>query len=499
MHGAAAWGLAVPLVFLGAALNVGAGIGGGATFVAIYFLVLGEDAHGAVPLSKATIFGLSLAAFAVNIWKRHPHDPKRPLIDYDTAMMLEPMTLLGGILGVILNVIFPNWLVLLPLCLLLGFISYKTLKKAWNMHKKELAARIGADANKPALEDSDKEQLMPADDAEDDEASTGLVMAEQLEKEDPSLELTMPSDARRSIAVASNGDDDANLGLQGSSSTDFASLGDEGSMRQVAVEDGPDAMAALRAALERDDHRLAKWDRILMLGAVWIGYFVLTFLLYRAEDAVPRCEAGWVVLLLCSIPYVVGVTYLFARRLHRQTIQKKAVGYVFHPGDVMWEGRNLYYYPEMAFFAGLCASMMGIGGGLIKSPLMLSMGLNPQTTTTTSSFMIIFTSSASTFQVWLRALVSTPKAPHYLILGKLHGAELAAVMASGFAGALMGQKVVNHLVQKYQKQSLLMFLLGGLTVLSVVILFSLAIADGKIGKGGFAVDEFCLRDTNSTN
>jgi hypothetical protein len=47
------------------------------------------DAHGAIPLSKATIFGLSLAAYSVNLWKRHPTARHRPLIDYDTALMLE--------------------------------------------------------------------------------------------------------------------------------------------------------------------------------------------------------------------------------------------------------------------------------------------------------------------------------------------------------------------------------------------------------------------------
>jgi hypothetical protein len=39
------------------------------------------------------------------------------------------MTLLGGILGVILNIIFPNWLVLLPLSMLLAVVAYRTIGK----------------------------------------------------------------------------------------------------------------------------------------------------------------------------------------------------------------------------------------------------------------------------------------------------------------------------------------------------------------------------------
>jgi uncharacterized membrane protein YfcA len=58
---------------------------------------------------------------------------------------------------------------------------------------------------------------------------------------------------------------------------------------------------------------------------------------------------------------------------------------------------------------------------------MLAMGMLPQVVTTTSSFMIIFTSSASTLQ--------------YLILGKLAAGEMGAVMVTGACGAVLGQRV----------------------------------------------------------
>ena len=39
-----AWALTLPFVLLGASLCVGAGIGGGAVYVSIYFLILGTIA-----------------------------------------------------------------------------------------------------------------------------------------------------------------------------------------------------------------------------------------------------------------------------------------------------------------------------------------------------------------------------------------------------------------------------------------------------------------------
>ena len=37
--------------------------------------------------------------------------------------------------------------------------------------------------------------------------------------------------------------------------------------------------------------------------------------------------------------------------------------------------------------------MLGIGGGIVMVPLMLDLGVNPQTTTSTSNFILIVNSS----------------------------------------------------------------------------------------------------------
>jgi len=42
---------------------------------------------------------------------------------------------------------------------------------------------------------------------------------------------------------------------------------------------------------------------------------------------------------------------------------------------------------------GLCAGLLGIGGGLVIVPLLLEIGLYPLMVSTTSSFCILFTSS----------------------------------------------------------------------------------------------------------
>jgi len=59
------------------------------------------------------------------------------LIDFDLAFMMEPMTLLGSIIGVYLNIVFPPYLLIVFLVLVLGYNAYKTLTKGFALHKQE--------------------------------------------------------------------------------------------------------------------------------------------------------------------------------------------------------------------------------------------------------------------------------------------------------------------------------------------------------------------------
>jgi uncharacterized membrane protein YfcA len=75
-----------------------------------------------------TIFGVALGGYAVNFRKRHPN-ADRPLIDYDVATLMEPMTLCGTILGVMFNVMSPAYLIVVFLVVLLSFAAFRTFRK----------------------------------------------------------------------------------------------------------------------------------------------------------------------------------------------------------------------------------------------------------------------------------------------------------------------------------------------------------------------------------
>lgn len=63
------------------------------------------------------ITGASAAAVCYNIKLRHPM-LELPIIDYDLALLFQPMLVLGISIGVTLNVIFADWMVTVLLIIL---------------------------------------------------------------------------------------------------------------------------------------------------------------------------------------------------------------------------------------------------------------------------------------------------------------------------------------------------------------------------------------------
>jgi uncharacterized membrane protein YfcA len=124
------------IIIIIAAMSNAGGIGGGGIMVPILIIVFFFSAHYAIPLSQAIIFGGSLMTYAMKMPARHPHKD-RPLVDYYMAMHFQSPMLLGTTFGVFLNMMFPEWLILLLLTCVIGYVSIKTWKKGSAMWRDE--------------------------------------------------------------------------------------------------------------------------------------------------------------------------------------------------------------------------------------------------------------------------------------------------------------------------------------------------------------------------
>merc|ERR1719283_311599 len=124
-------------ILVGSMIAAGGGLGGGGVFVPIYILILQYPPKYAAALSQATIFGGSMVNLAMNLKKAHPERSHRPLTDFSTLLIFEPMLLVGTIIGVLLNVMFPEILILILLAIVLSYATIRTTNRGIRLWKAE--------------------------------------------------------------------------------------------------------------------------------------------------------------------------------------------------------------------------------------------------------------------------------------------------------------------------------------------------------------------------
>ena len=125
--------------------------------------------------------------------------------------------------------------------------------------------------------------------------------------------------------------------------------------------------------------------------------------------------------------------------------------------DIRYSGVQLKSLLFFAFVGGWVGGALGLGGGSIFNPLMISLGVPPSVSTSTGMYMIMFSTGAST-----------------LMFNTYGALNLTFGFWLGFwcsFGILIGVSLVNHLIKIYKRQSLLVFFLVFMLALSAVLVF----------------------------
>merc|ERR1711968_99395 len=111
--------------------------------------------------------------------------------------------------------------------------------------------------------------------------------------------------------------------------------------------------------------------------------------------------------------FMLGVRDELITMYHKKHIYK----FPYVEGDIQWNERNTMRFPALCAFAGLVAGMFGIGGGIVKGPLMLEMGIHPQVSSATAATMIFFTTSTASVQFVIFGLMQIDYATFLFVLG----------------------------------------------------------------------------------
>ncbi|KAJ6308874.1 hypothetical protein OIU76_018460 [Salix suchowensis] len=102
------------------------------------------------------ITGGAAATVYYNLKLRHP-TLELPIIDYDLALLFQPMLVLGISIGVALNVIFANWMITILLIILFIVTSTKAFFKGVETWKKETKTKKEATRSLESNDDRNEE------------------------------------------------------------------------------------------------------------------------------------------------------------------------------------------------------------------------------------------------------------------------------------------------------------------------------------------------------
>lgn len=386
------------LAVAGLIIAASGGIGGGGILVPLLILIFKFSPKMAIPLSTFTILGSSVTNMVLNLSKRHP-EVDRPLVDWDLIMVMEPLTAAGAIVGSFLSKVLPDWFLTISLVCLLALTSHRTLKKGIQQYKQETLAH---EKERSALSEAAEKEI----EMEGLEESSRLLGEEALE--DPAFE---------------------------KENTELRDL----------------------LTLERDTPR----DKVMLMIIMFV-VIVFINLIKGGGKSFPSpigivCGSFtyWSMTGLIIL-WVLAISLYARQELVKKYHLKKRLRYKYIKGDVEWNERNTIIYPCLCIFAGFCAGMFGVGGGVVKGPLMLEMGVHPMVAAATVAVMIFFTSIAATTS--------------YIAFGTLKFDYGYYLFCFGLVATAVGQIGVGHLVKKYKRNSLISLSIGAVVALSTCLM-----------------------------
>ena len=432
---------------IGLMIAAGGGIGGGGVLVPIYILIMRFSPKHAIPLSNITVFGGACANTILNVRKRHPL-ADRPLVDWDLILVMEPLTIAGALIGAFLNKLLPEAILVVSLVALLSFTAYKTLIKAVRMYKAEtrailLESRTRTRTREDGTKESELTRLAREMDEDEEEAEDEEQVVRLLENVDAHDE--EGDDVENGVGVATKHDPKAADSSDDDDST-FSSAQDLKNKEELA--------------------QILQEEKTIPMGNIQVLVvtfaFILVINLLKGGGAFKsplgiRCGSPsfWTANGI-MIVWILLVSFFARSYLVRRYEIKERCNYPYVEGDIKWDGRATIVYPIVCTAAGFFAGMFGVGGGIVKGPLMLAMGVHPKVSSASSACMILFTSFTATTS--------------FVVFGLLDMEYAAICLILGFVATLVGQIGLFYLMQKYQRNSYIAFSIGGIVLLSAFLM-----------------------------
>ena len=407
--------------------GVGAGTAVSPTLVVLFFfpLVL------AIPQARVTIMTGSLITFIMTGFSRKSNSCNRFQTDYSLAAVLTPLLLAGSHIGVIFARYLPSLIISV---LLIAYICYsllQTYKRATKERKRETKVKTGEN---------------------------------QTYFDQPRISNVSFTDYSVSATPKSTTDNDVPP--------------DSDNGKELEKDNSLE----VKSKTEMFKEQIVNFALLLLA----ITVFVVASLMkggrtIKSIVGVEECSlASWGVLLVSQIICIAiaGLAYLYNRATFSEMDNEIMTFRHIDDNNEMSPQEARIRLIAATYLAGVISGFIGVGGGMILGLYMLAVGLDVYSSTALSNFIVLISSSATSFQ--------------FLAIGAIQLDNSLIFIGIALIGSIAGNLLFKRILKRLQKPSLIVWLLFGVLWLAFAALSYEAYTNiQRKGKAVLMFGKFC--------
>ena len=168
------------------------------------------------------------------------------------------------------------------------------------------------------------------------------------------------------------------------------------------------------------------------------------------------------------------ISYFIICYIKKDYENKRLNKYIFLEGDIIWNNTNITKFIIISSLTGILSTYMGIGGGMLITPIMIQVGMIPEVVIATGSITTFFSSLISTL--------------NYLLAGRLNLNYGILLSIMSMLGSFIGLKLSDLILMKLKRQSILIFIVSLILLISGVMLVNSVMMNDL---NNFKIKNFC--------
>lgn len=215
-------------------------------------------------------------------------------------------------------------------------------------------------------------------------------------------------------------------------------------------------------------------DKLIKTGIIFLSILIIS-IFSITRSLIDKCSLYYWIHIFSQF-FIVGVIgFLIIKYISNDYEKKRQNNYIFLEGDIIWKKENIIKFILIATVTGALSTYMGIGGGMLITPIMMQVGMIPEVVVATSSITTFFSSTISTI--------------NYILVGKLlinYGLLYSFVSAFG---SIFGLILSNIILSKFKRQSIIIFIVSLILFTSIILLITNSLTNNDLSE--FKFNNFC--------